>query len=58
MALAITIGLIVLIVALRLLFLPIPTFARFLRRWKGRTSVILCSIAVMGGVVLIVASRH
>jgi hypothetical protein len=58
MALAGTIILVVLLVALRLMLPPVPGLAGLSRTFGKRTAVALCCIAMAGAVVLIVLSRR
>jgi hypothetical protein len=58
MGLAGTIVLVVVLIALRLLLPPAPGLLVFSRRWGKRTTILLCSISIVGAVVAILLLRH
>jgi len=59
MALAITIALVVVLVAVRLAVPPWPNFVKMgMERWGNRTTVVLFAIALVGAAAALVISRH
>lgn len=59
MVLALTIVLIVLLVAVRLLLPPVPGLLKMgVERWGKRSMVMLCAVALVGAVLMILISRH
>lgn len=59
MALVLTIALVVVIVALRLLVPPVPGLLKIgLERWGKRTTIILFSISLIGAALAIFVSRR
>jgi hypothetical protein len=59
MALVLTIALVVVLVALRLLVPPVPGLLKMgLERWGKRITVILFAISLIGAVLAIVISRR
>ena len=59
MALAITIALVVVLVALRLTAPPWPNFLKMgLERWGKKTTVALFAIALTGAAMVLLISRH
>jgi hypothetical protein len=59
MALALTIALIVTLVALRLLIPPVPGLLKtYVERWGKRTTIMLCAISLVGAALLILISKR
>jgi hypothetical protein len=59
MALALTIALVVVMVAVRLLIPPVPGLLKMgLDRWGKRNTIMLCAISLVGAVLAIVLSRR
>jgi len=59
MALAITIALVVVLVAVRLTMPPWPNFVKLgMERWSKQTTVVLFAIALVGAAAVLVISRH
>jgi hypothetical protein len=58
MAFVLTIGLVIVLVGIRLLFPPVPMLASLMHRWRTSTSLLLCSMAALAAAVLIVAFKR
>jgi hypothetical protein len=59
MALALTIALIVALVAVRLLIPPVPGLLKtYVERWGKRTTIMLCAISLVGAALLILISKR
>lgn len=59
MALVLTIALIVVLVAVRLLITPVPGLLKMgIGRLGKRSTIMLCAISLVGAVLVILISRH
>ena len=59
MALALTVALIVVILAVRLLIPPVPGLLKMgLDRWEKRNTIMLCAISLIGAVLVIALSSR
>ena len=59
MALILTIGLVALLLAVRLLIPPVPGLLKTsIERFGKRSTVTLCAAAIIGAALLILATRH
>ena len=58
MALILTVGLVAVLVAVRLLVPPVPGLLKTsVERYGKRSTIVLCSAALLGAVVLILVTR-
>jgi hypothetical protein len=59
MALALTIALVIALVAVRLLVPPVPGLLKtYVERWGKRTTIMLCAISLVGAALLILISKR
>jgi hypothetical protein len=59
MALVLTIALIAVLVAVRLLIPPVPGLLKIgVERWGKRTTIMLCAVSLIGAVLVIFISRR
>jgi hypothetical protein len=59
MALLLTVGVIALLLLVRLSMPPVPGLLKMsIERWGKRNTMMLCTVAFIGAVVLIVVSRR
>jgi hypothetical protein len=59
MALLLTIALVVVLVAVRLLIPPVPGLLKIgVEQWGKRSTIMLCAISLVGAVLVILISRR